>query len=118
MLLTQGWVKEIQLQILDASNQRIPVLVNSKKGIFEDSESYYWVFFVTQERSRFEGELLKARNLAQASSQALAQSERFIKTVTDGLPGMMAYWDKDLICRFANRPYKNLFSKETLHNSP
>lgn len=113
MLLTQGWVKEIQLQILDASKQRIPVLVNSKKGVFEDSESYYWVFFVTQERSRFEGELLKARNLAQASSQALAQSERFIKTVTDGLPGMMAYWDKDLICRFANRPYKNLFSKAT-----
>ncbi len=111
MLLTQGFVQEIQLQLLQANGQRVPILVNGKKGTLDSAECYYWVFFVTVERSRFEGELLKARNQAQASSQALAQSERFIKTVTDGLPGMIAYWDKDLICRFANKPYQALFTK-------
>ena len=111
MLLTQGSIQEIQLQLLDATGQRVPILVNGKKGVLDGSECYYWVFFVTLERSRFEGELLKARNFAQTSSQALAKSERFIKTVTDGLPGMIAYWDKDLICRFANKPYQKVFAK-------
>ncbi len=110
MLLTQGSIQEIQLQLLEANGQRVPILVNGKKGVLDGSECYYWVFFVSLERSRFEGELLKARNFAQASSQALAKSERFIKTVTDGLPLMIAYWDKDLICRFANKPYQTLFA--------
>ena len=111
MLLTQGSIQEMQLQLLEATGQRIPILVNGKKGRLGGVECYYWVFFITLERSRFEGELLKARNFAQTYSQALAKSERFIKTVTDGLPGMIAYWDKDLICRFANKPYQTLFSK-------
>lgn len=110
MLLMQGKVQEIQLQLCTAANQRVPILVNSKKGTFNGMACYHWVFFVTLERSRFESELLKARNLAQASSLALSKSERFIKTVTDGLPGLIAYWDKDLVCRFANKPYRNLFA--------
>lgn len=111
MLLTHGKVQEIQLQLTTAENQRIPILVNSKKGFLDGVQCYHWVFFVTLERSRFESELLKARNLAQASSLALSKSERFITTVTDGLPGLIAYWDKDLICRFANKPYRSLFDK-------
>lgn len=111
MLLKQGRVQEIQLQLCTAANQRVPILVNSKKGIFNGMACYHWVFFVTLERSRFESELLKARNLAQASSLALSKSERFITTITDGLPGLIAYWDKDLVCRFANKPYRNWFAK-------
>lgn len=111
MLLMQESVREIQLQLCTSAGQRVPILVNSKKGLFEGAECYYWVLYVTLERSRFESELLKARNLAQASSQALSKSERFITTVTDGLPGLIAYWDRALICRFANKPYRNLFIK-------
>lgn len=109
MLLSQGSVREIQLELVDATGRRIPVLVNGKQGVHEGVECYYWVFFISLERSKFEGELLKARHLAQANAQALAKSERFIKAVTDGLPGMIAYWDKDLICRFANKPYQKIF---------
>ena len=111
MLLSQGSVREIQLELVDPAGQRIPVLVNGKQGVHEGVECYYWVFFISLERSKFEGELLKARHLAQANAQALAKSERFIKAVTDGLPGMIAYWDKDLICRFYNKPYQNVFVK-------
>jgi PAS domain-containing protein len=111
MLLTQGSVQEIQLQFLGATGQQVPILVNGKKSVLDGAECYYWVLFVSLERSRFKGELLKAQNFAQTSSQTLAKSERFIKTVTDGLPGMIAYWDKDLVCRFANKPYEQVFAK-------
>jgi len=45
------------------------------------------------------------------SAQAIAENERFIKTITDAMPGLVAYWDKDLRCRFANKPYLEWFGK-------
>lgn len=33
------------------------------------------------------------------------QAAKFTRTVTDNLPGLAAYWDKDLRCRFANARY-------------
>jgi two-component system sensor histidine kinase/response regulator len=44
-----------------------------------------------------------------ASSEQLAQNERFLRTVTDNLPGMVGYWDGALCCRFANKPYLDWF---------
>lgn len=111
MLLTHGSVHEIQLQLCTAAGARVPILVNSQQGELDGQACFYWVFFVTLERSRFESELLTARNLAQASSLALSKSERFITAVTDGLPGLIAYWDKDLVCRFANKPYRQWFAQ-------
>jgi PAS domain S-box-containing protein len=42
---------------------------------------------------------------------ALVEGERFIRTVADTQPGMLAYWDKDLICRFANRAFRDWYGK-------
>ncbi|MFI4939877.1 MAG: EAL domain-containing protein [Burkholderiales bacterium] len=59
----------------------------------------------------------------QLSSEAVIKSERFIKSVTDAIPGMVSYWDKNLICRFANARYAEWFGYHsnnvvgaTLHN--
>ncbi|HEX8405183.1 MAG TPA: response regulator [Duganella sp.] len=44
-----------------------------------------------------------AKEALRATNERLAQSEQFVRTVTDNLPGMVAYWDAGLSCRFANR---------------
>jgi two-component system, sensor histidine kinase and response regulator len=37
-----------------------------------------------------------------AANAALAASERFVRMVTDRTPALIAYWDGDVRCRFAN----------------
>lgn len=47
----------------------------------------------------------------QASAAAIVENARFVKTITDAMPAMVAYWDRDLVCRFANKPYLQWFGK-------
>lgn len=39
------------------------------------------------------------------------QAERFMRAVTDQIPAMVAYWDSNLRCRYANRQYRELFGR-------
>ncbi|HPF58838.1 MAG TPA: PAS domain S-box protein [Candidatus Competibacteraceae bacterium] len=41
----------------------------------------------------------------QKANRILAEREKFIRTVTDHLPGLVGYWDHELRCRFANAAY-------------
>jgi diguanylate cyclase (GGDEF)-like protein/PAS domain S-box-containing protein len=111
MLLQDGCVREIHLQLFNARRHRLPVMVNCRRDSFADAEAYVWVFFVAAERSRFEAELLDARKRADDAAAKVAESERFTTTVTNALPGLVGYWDKDLRCRFANIGYLAWFGK-------
>ena len=39
-------------------------------------------------------------------------NERFLKTVIDGIPAMIAYWDKSLRCNFVNKAYLEWFGQD------
>jgi diguanylate cyclase (GGDEF)-like protein/PAS domain S-box-containing protein len=102
MLLRDGQVQEIHLKICNAQHQRIPVMVNCKRRSRAGVDSYVWVFFVAHERSKFEEKLLAARAVAESAARALQDHKAFIKTITDAMPGLVAYWDQHLRCRFIN----------------
>jgi PAS domain S-box-containing protein len=46
----------------------------------------------------------RTRDLQQAN-QALGDAERFVRAITDQLPGRVVYWDAALRCRYANRAW-------------
>ncbi|MDO9283469.1 MAG: response regulator, partial [Aquabacterium sp.] len=47
----------------------------------------------------------------QAANDALARADRFTRTITDKLPGRVAYWDHEQRCRFANRTFYDWYRK-------
>lgn len=46
-----------------------------------------------------------------ASNAALAESEHFMRSLIDIIPGMVGYWNTDLRCSFANIAYREWFDK-------
>jgi PAS domain S-box-containing protein len=108
-VLRDGRVAEIQLPLLGAQGDRIPVLLNCRQGQFNGSAAYFWTLFPARQREQFEAALLAARRSAEESLQRQAQSERFTRSVTDAIPGLVAFWDRDLRCRFANKGYLDVF---------
>lgn len=69
-----------------------------------------------QPRKLSDQELRVLRDLANCVEMELAltaitEHEHFLREITDAMPGLVAYWDKELICRFANRPYVEWFGR-------
>ncbi len=74
--------------------------------------SYRWIEWRS---NPYAGELnyaaardITARKLAE---EKLIASERFLRTLTDNLPGMVGYWSAELRCGFANSAYREWFGK-------
>jgi diguanylate cyclase (GGDEF)-like protein/PAS domain S-box-containing protein len=111
MILRDGQVREVRLQLREAGGKSVPIFVNCQKSSDEGIDQYIWVLFVSTERSNFEQALLESKQRSEAISDALAKSERFIRTVADSLPSLVGYWDTQLICRFANKTYFEWFGK-------
>jgi PAS domain S-box-containing protein len=53
----------------------------------------------------------QAQESLRATTSQLEQSELFIRTITDNLPGMVAYWDAGLVCHFANKRYLEWYGR-------
>ncbi|MNV13592.1 putative sensor histidine kinase pdtaS [compost metagenome] len=47
----------------------------------------------------------------QKTEAAFRASDRFLRTLTDIIPGMVSYWTPDLRCSFANQDYFNWFGQ-------
>jgi len=111
MVLREQQVREIRLQLLTSQGQKLPIFVNCQKTTQDGVDHFIWVLFVSLERSRYEQELLELKQRAEVVAAELTSSERFIRTASDALPSLMAYWDTQLICRFANKSYVEWYGK-------
>jgi signal transduction histidine kinase/CheY-like chemotaxis protein len=74
LLRTSGELREVSLNLLTKDQRLVPVLVNARLGRHDNIECVDWVFFVSQERTRFEAELIKSRELAQTLAADLARA--------------------------------------------
>lgn len=52
-----------------------------------------------------------AKEAARLQAERFASSERFIRFITDAMPGLVAYFDCDLHCQFANKGYQAWYGK-------
>jgi diguanylate cyclase len=110
-LLRDGRVTEIHMQLKTESGERQPVLLNGRLGEHAGTAAYVWTLFLARERHKFEAELVAQRNRAESASTALEASQRFTQNVTDAIPGLVAYWDSELRCRFANQAHVSWFGR-------
>ncbi len=111
MLLRDGRVREIRLQLLTHDKKSLAVLGNCQRNTQDGIDQYHWLFFLTYERNRYEAELLEARKRADSVAARFAQGERFLRSVTDAVPSLISYWDRDLRCQFSNQSYLQWFGK-------
>ncbi|WP_326540373.1 sensor domain-containing protein [Pseudorhodoferax sp.] len=103
LLHAQAEARELHLLLKTAHGDTLPVLLNARRTQDAGGVKVRWVFLVTHERSRFEAALLQARERAQAEAQARLQGEQFMRNLSDALPSLVSYWDRELRCRYANR---------------
>lgn len=69
------------------------------------------ISFVPEGTRRANVRLRHEKERAEKLAQTAAEREHFIKSVTDAIPGMVAYWDSSLLCRFANKRYLEWFGR-------
>jgi two-component system, sensor histidine kinase and response regulator len=62
-------------------------------------------------RHRLEELVAERTRALQAANLQLEDVARFNRTITDTLPGRVAYWDAQLNCQFANRSYLEWYGK-------
>lgn len=72
-------VREVFLHLRGFDGETVPVMINAVNKRLEMGDNIVWAFFVARERSRFEGELIKARAEAQALAQRLAASNKQVE---------------------------------------
>ncbi|MYZ50997.1 ATP-binding protein [Malikia spinosa] len=71
MLLHMGRVRELALTLRTHEQHEMPVLINAEQTLYQGQPAYCWVFFVVQERQRFEAKLLAASQQAQQAAAEL-----------------------------------------------
>ncbi len=71
MLLHMGRVRELALTLRTHEQREIPVLINADRTLHQGQPAFCWVFFVVQERQRFEAKLLAASQQAQQAAAEL-----------------------------------------------
>ena len=84
LLLREGSVNEVDLQLVDARQQPLPVLLNGRLGEHAGAPACFWILLAAPQRQRLAAELLAARQQAEDKAQALALAEQRQRQLVEG----------------------------------
>ncbi|MCC7703939.1 PAS domain-containing protein [Janthinobacterium sp. GW460P] len=108
-LLATGQMVEIEQEAINTADGTTRHFTTRKVVLRDDAGRANHVLGVSIDIT----ERKRATEVLHATTLRLEQSERFIRTVTDNLPGMVSYWGADLRCRFANNFYNEWFGRSS-----
>ena len=108
-LLATGQMVEIEQEAINTADGTTRHFTTRKVVLRDDAGRPSHVLGVSIDIT----ERKRATEVLHATTLRLEQSERFIRTVTDNLPGMVSYWGADLRCRFANNFYNEWFGRSS-----
>ena len=95
-------VRHMSVPIFDGASVAAIAGVGNKTEAYDEEDAHQLTLFV--------GGLWNLIRRKRAE-QRLVESEHFLRTVADAMPGMVGYWDRDLRCTFANNKYLEWFGK-------
>ena len=108
-LLATGQMVEIEQEAINTADGTTRHFTTRKVVLRDDAGRASHVLGVSIDIT----ERKRATEVLHATTLRLEQNERFIRTVTDNLPGMVSYWGADLRCRFANKFYNEWFGRSS-----
>ncbi|WP_219118838.1 PAS domain-containing protein [Janthinobacterium sp. UMAB-56] len=108
-LLATGQMVEIEQEAINTADGTTRHFTTRKVVLRDDAGRASHVLGVSIDIT----ERKRATEVLHATTLRLEQNERFIRTVTDNLPGMVSYWGADLRCRFANNFYNEWFGRSS-----
>ena len=115
----QGPQHDVLVHMLDPRGGPVVYQVSSVPVISPDSGELVAVvtsFADVTRRLRLEAEASRHRDELEslvaartreltAANETLEETARFNRDITEAIPGLVTFWDRDLRCRFANRSY-------------
>lgn len=85
LLHHEAVVREVHVRLLGSGGEAVPVMVNAIRRMLDGEACIVWTLFVARERSRFEGELIRARAEAQTLARQLQSLEEEQRHLIDSL---------------------------------
>ena len=99
----------------DARTRGIPIIFITSQHDAADEALGFALGAVDYVTKPFNQTILLARArihlVLKLQSDQLRSSERFMRTLTDNIPGLIAYWNTDLMCVFSNASYREYYGK-------
>ncbi len=100
------WFEVNAHPLRDAASERLVGVVTSFSEVTERKQQ---ADELARYREQLEVRVAERTAELQHANQSLADAARFINTITDALPGRVAYWDDQRRCRYANRAWFDWF---------
>ena len=108
-LQSTGLLSAVHLELRSKAGLSVAVSGHCKPGVADQSGLYHWLFLAANAQPAAQAHEREEKQVQEQVRNP--PDERLVLSVINAIPSPMAYWDKDLICRFSNQRYVEWFGK-------